>query len=191
MSVVNPVMIFRGRMVMQGVLTAGYATSFNRAGDEYLSSDKNPYDAGRFISHVFGSTLVFGAGTIGIWAPTVKAGVVGSIATTVVVRSLAVTGAAVTAVAPLAAGYAIGATAGTVIANEVWGEQGASDALDFYTGQANYSSYFDIAGNASTIIELGIKPAIESAKSKAKQTVKQIGRVAQLKRPRLRRWRFW
>lgn len=176
---------------MQGVLTAGYASSFDRQSDEYLSSDRNPYDSARYISGVFGSTIIFGAGTIGIWAPTIKAGVVGSVATTVVTRSLAVTGAAVTAVAPIAAGYAIGATAGTVIANEVWGEQGASDALDFYTGQANYSGYFDVAGNVSTIVELGIKPAIESTISKAKQTVKQIGRVVQLKRPRLRRWRFW
>lgn len=44
-------------------------------------------------------------------------------------------GAAVsTVVAPVAAGYVIGATAGTVIANEIWGEEGAQTALGFYSG---------------------------------------------------------
>jgi hypothetical protein len=39
-----------------------------------------------------------------------------------------------TVVAPVATGYAIGATAGTVIANEIWGEEGAQTALGFYSG---------------------------------------------------------
>jgi hypothetical protein len=44
-------------------------------------------------------------------------------------------GAAVsTVVAPVAAGYVIGATVGTVIANEIWGEEGAQTALGFYSG---------------------------------------------------------
>jgi hypothetical protein len=43
-------------------------------------------------------------------------------------------GAAVsTVVAPVATGYVIGATAGTVIANEIWGEEGAQVALGAYT----------------------------------------------------------
>jgi hypothetical protein len=43
-------------------------------------------------------------------------------------------GAAVsTVVAPVAAGYVIGATAGTVVANEIWGEEGAQVALGFYS----------------------------------------------------------
>jgi len=39
-----------------------------------------------------------------------------------------------TVVAPVATGYVIGATVGTVIANEVWGEEGAQTALGFYSG---------------------------------------------------------
>jgi len=39
-----------------------------------------------------------------------------------------------TVVAPVAAGYMIGATVGTVVANEVWGEEGAETALGFYSG---------------------------------------------------------
>jgi len=39
-----------------------------------------------------------------------------------------------TVVAPIAAGYLIGATVGTVIANQVWGEEGAQTALGFYSG---------------------------------------------------------
>lgn len=198
----NPVMIFRGRLVMQGILTAGYVTSFDRAGDKYLDSDRDAIDAGRLISSTAFSTLVFGAGTIGIWAPAVKAGVVGTVATRVATTTATVAGAAVTAAAPIAAGYAIGAVAGTVIANEVWGEEGAADALDFYTGQGNYSEYFDVTGNISTIIDLGIKPTISKTKKKVKstvkkgiktveQTVKQISRGLQLRRPKRRRWRFW
>lgn len=198
----NPVMVFRGRLVMQGILTAGYVTSFDRAGDKYLDSDRDAIDAGRLISSVGFSTLIYGAGTIGIWAPAIKAGVVGTVATTAVTTTATVAGAAVTAVAPIAAGYAIGATTGTIIANEVWGEEGAEHALDFYTGQGNYSEYFDVTGNISTIVELGIKPTISKTKKKVKttvkkgvktveRTVKHIARGLQLRRPKQRRWRFW
>jgi membrane-associated protease RseP (regulator of RpoE activity) len=194
----NPVMIFRGRLVMQGILSAGYITSFDRSADKYLDSDKDPIDTAIVFGEVFGSTVLFGAGTIGVWAPAVKAGVVGSIATTAITATGKVAGAAVTAAAPIAAGYAIGAVAGTAIANEVWGEEGAADAIDFYTGQGNYSEYFDVTGNISTIVDLGIKPAITKTKKKIKkgiktveQTVKHIARGLQLRRPKRRRWRFW
>ena len=36
--------------------------------------------------------------------------------------------------APVATGYVIGATIGTIIANEIWGEEGAQTALGFYSG---------------------------------------------------------
>lgn len=39
-----------------------------------------------------------------------------------------------TVVAPVATGYMIGATAGTAIANQIWGEEGAQTALGFYSG---------------------------------------------------------
>jgi len=205
----NPVMIFRGRLVMQGALTATYVSNFDSQADKYLASEKDEWDVMVFLGGVSISTTIYGAGTIGIWQPAVKAAVVGSLATTVVNSGLAVIGSAataggavVTAAAPVAAGYAIGATAGTVIANEVWGEEGAADAIDFYTGQGNYSEYFDVTGNISTIIDLGIKPTISKTKKKVKttvkkgiktveQTVKQISRGLQLRRPKQRRWRFW
>lgn len=38
-----------------------------------------------------------------------------------------------TVIAPVAAGYVIGATVGTVIAEEIWGEEGAQVALGFYS----------------------------------------------------------
>ena len=41
---------------------------------------------------------------------------------------------AVTAAAPFTAGYTIGATVGTAIANKIWGEEGAQVALGFYSG---------------------------------------------------------
>jgi len=198
----NPVMIFRGRLVMQGVLLGGYLASSDRSADKYRDSDKDPIDTMIVISEVFGASIIMGAGTIGIWAPAAKAAVVGNIATVAVTATANVTGAAVTAIAPVATGYAIGAVAGTVIANEVWGEDGAADAIDFYTGQGNYSEYFDVTGNISTIVDLGIKPTISKTKKKVKttvkkgiktveQTVKQIGRGLQLRRPKQRRWRFW
>lgn len=51
----------------------------------------------------------------------------------------------------VAAGYAIGAVAGTAISQHLFGKQGARHALDFYTGQGNYGEYFDIVGNFNTV----------------------------------------
>ena len=45
-----------------------------------------------------------------------------------------VSAAVSTVVAPVAAGYLIGATVGTMIANQIWGEEGANVALGFYSG---------------------------------------------------------
>lgn len=54
-------------------------------------------------------------------------------------------------VSAAAAGYMIGAVAGTAIAQGIWGDSGARHALDFYTGQGKYGEYFDIVGNVNTI----------------------------------------
>lgn len=44
-------------------------------------------------------------------------------------------GAAVSnVIAPIATGYAIGAVVGTVVAEEIWGEEGAQTAMGFYSG---------------------------------------------------------
>lgn len=48
-------------------------------------------------------------------------------------------------------GYATGATAGTIISHQIWGDKGAQDALDFYRGKGKHDEYFDIGGNIQTI----------------------------------------
>ena len=40
-----------------------------------------------------------------------------------------------------AAGGVIGAATGTAISSAIWGEQGKQDAIEFYTGQANWYDY--------------------------------------------------
>ncbi len=51
----------------------------------------------------------------------------------------------------VAAGYAIGAVAGTAISHRLFGRTGAQHALDFYTGKGKYGEYFDIVGNFNTV----------------------------------------
>jgi len=48
----------------------------------------------------------------------------------------------------VAAGYLIGATAGSVISYAVWGEEGARDAMDLYTGQVGVHEYVDVVSSA-------------------------------------------
>lgn len=68
---------------------------------------------------------------------------VGSASTSIGLGSLATS---------VAAGYVVGAAVGTGISYSVWGEKGARDAFDFYSGQADYSEYFDIPGNVRSIV---------------------------------------
>ena len=49
--------------------------------------------------------------------------------------------------AAIGAGYAIGATAGVAISQAVWGDEGAQDALDLYTGKVSWDEYWDTVGN--------------------------------------------
>ena len=49
------------------------------------------------------------------------------------------------------AGYVIGAVVGTAVSGAIWGEEGADMATGFYTGDADYGGYFDLAGNANAI----------------------------------------
>ena len=55
---------------------------------------------------------------------------------------------AVTATGAVAAGYALGATAGTAIAYAGWGESGARDAISLYTGQVSFDEYTSTVGSA-------------------------------------------
>lgn len=63
-----------------------------------------------------------------IWNPFLKAEIIGA-----GLRVTAGSGIVSTVVAPVAVGYAIGAVAGTVVADAIWGEEGAEVALGFYT----------------------------------------------------------
>jgi len=43
---------------------------------------------------------------------------------------------------PIITGGVIGATVGTVIAGQIWGEQGKRDALELYTGKVSWDEYW-------------------------------------------------
>jgi len=53
-----------------------------------------------------------------------------------------------TAVAAVAGGYVLGATVGTGVAYAFWGEKGARDALDLYTGKVSAKQYKTVVGGA-------------------------------------------
>lgn len=116
----NPVYVLRGRMVMQGVLATHLYLELTDDEDDYLMDAL--------------AVGTFAIGTFTLWQPVLKAGLVGWAATEVAAVTGTAVGATVTAVAPIAAGYVIGAVAGTAIANEIWGEEGAQTALGFYSG---------------------------------------------------------
>ena len=68
-------------------------------------------------------------GTILIWTPKWKPIAVGA----GVRWSAGVAGTALTAAAPIMAGYAIGATVGTAVSSKLFGDEGAQVALGFYS----------------------------------------------------------
>jgi len=72
----------------------------------------------------------FGFATANLFVPNVQDSITGWLATRVALAG----GAIVTAAAPVAAGAAIGAVAGTTIAGSIWGKEGAQTALGFYSG---------------------------------------------------------
>ena len=58
------------------------------------------------------------------------------------------------AVAPLAYGYLLGATAGTAISGYFWGKEGAREAIDVYTSPTKFGEAFmDIPEHAAFIAE--------------------------------------
>lgn len=70
----------------------------------------------------------------------------GAVLGTPLARGGTVTGGALLGAA--AAGYVIGATVGTGIAQAGWGDEGRSDAIDLYTGQVSFDEYVDTVGYA-------------------------------------------
>ena len=177
--------ILLGKITLQGMATANLWWDLNEEQGDTVS---DLVDIGQFV----GETAL-------IWYPVVKPLTVGAVVRAGGSAATTVAGSTVvsTVVAPVALGAAIGAVAGTAISQEVWGEEGAQDAIDFYTGQADYGAYFDVVGNVETIYELGIKPAVTEAAETAVSTVKQVLRNVELRLPELlrpsrrRRRRFW
>ena len=74
-----------------------------------------------------------------------------------------------TAAAAVAGGYVLGATVGTGVAYAFWGEKGARDALDLYTGKVSAKQYGEVVGGAikQTFLnyewDLGPQPMIHPA----------------------------
>lgn len=50
--------------------------------------------------------------------------------------------------AAAAAGYALGVVVGTSVSYIVWGDEGASDAINLYTGQVSFDKYVRTVGSA-------------------------------------------
>jgi len=53
-----------------------------------------------------------------------------------------------TLAASIGAGYVLGATVGTGVAYAFWGEEGARDAMDLYTGKVSVKKYTTVVGGA-------------------------------------------
>ena len=120
MSFINPFNIFVGRMTMQGIITVPLINELSDGEGDFINDTV--------------AIAAWSISTFAIWYPVVKSAAVGAAVVTTVEATATVVGAAVTTVAPVTVGYAIGAVAGTVIANEIWGEEGAQVAMGFYSG---------------------------------------------------------
>jgi hypothetical protein len=118
----------RGRWALWGIVTVGTYQELTDGDDDYINDlmaiggwslatgallvpELVPRIVGFGVTHAWSGLR---------WAGAAAAPYVGTAVSTVV--------------APVAAGYVIGATVGTVIANEIWGEEGAQTALGFYSG---------------------------------------------------------
>jgi hypothetical protein len=110
----KPIDILVGRMTLQGIATAELVYDLNQKEGDTLS---DAFDIGWYVAE-----------TMMIWNPYLKPGFIGA-----AVRTTAGSTVVSTVLAPVAAGAMIGAVGGTVIANEIWGEEGAQTALGFYS----------------------------------------------------------
>jgi hypothetical protein len=117
----------RGRWALWGMVTLGTYQELTDGEDDYITD----------LVHIGGWALATGA----LMVPELVPRMVG-FGLTHSWSALRWAGAAVapyvgaavsTVVAPVAAGYLIGATVGTAIANEIWGEEGAQVALGAYS----------------------------------------------------------
>lgn len=132
-------MVLRGRLILQGFVLGEFYQDMEKM-------KKKETNVGKLSIAAWGS-LKAGIGTMGIWLPWFKARTIGQAGTWILRTSASIT-------APVALGYALGATAGTIIAEEAFGE--GQMAYDLYTnprfeeGGILYETA-DILGNAWTI----------------------------------------
>jgi len=120
MSFVTPFNIFVGRLTMQGIITVPLINELSDGEGDFIDDTV--------------AIASWSVATFALWYPVVKSAAVGAAVVSIAETTAVVVGSAVTAVAPVTAGYAIGAVTGTVIANEIWGEEGAQVAMGFYSG---------------------------------------------------------
>ena len=114
-----------GRLVLQG------AVFVDLYGDtqDYLETDKGVVATSKYSWEL----MKGGAASLAIWYPgVIDRGIATGIGWAAI-RAGHLTWIGTTIVAPITAGYVIGATVGTAIANEIWGEEGAKTALGFYS----------------------------------------------------------
>jgi len=76
----------------------------------------------------------WGFATGALIVPQLLETIIGWSATRATQAALPIIGRAGMFLSPFAAGYLIGATVGTVVAKQVWGDEGAQTALGFYSG---------------------------------------------------------
>lgn len=125
--------VLRGRIVAQTVITTNYVYQVGKDVQQYKQSDRDVWDTGTLIGSVALQTAALGVGTVATWYPAKKAAAVGWLATKSLRGAGALAGRAVMAVAPITAGYMIGATVGTGISYAIFGDDGAQTALGFYS----------------------------------------------------------
>jgi len=125
--------VLRGRIAAQTVITTNYIYQVNKDVQDYKASDKSTWDTGTLIGSVALQTAALGVGTVATWYPAKKAFAVGWLATKSLSGVGAVAGRAAMVVAPITAGYMIGAVIGTGISYAIFGDDGAQVALGFYS----------------------------------------------------------
>ena len=187
----NPTLIWRGRLILQGMVLTDYTVDMYEEYDEYKESDKDSLAGGKLIAGSAWHTGMMGFQTMLIWIPLAKPLAVGWSATRLA-KLAVVPAVAATAVT---SGYALGAVAGTVIANEIWGEEGAQVALGFYSGGllpgteapdlSDYQYIFKPTepGGPSSLYDIG-KSAAAGLKSAVNVLLQKFPR-------RTRRTRYW
>ena len=149
--------ILIGRLALQGVVTADFVWDINENNGDFAA---NAWDLGNFAID-----------TALIWNPIVKPAAIGT-----AIRISATSVVATTVVYPVVVGLAAGVVAGTgaIALAEATGVApvGSTDlAIDFYTGQGDYASYFDIPGNIETIRE---SDPIGRARTRATSVVAEV-----------------